>query len=187
MSTEREMLDRLNVRYGRTYSNGPYRGRQFIRAEQVPTVPGRDGSRIADFIAIDQWATTHADLTPEEQATLRWSARQSIHGHEVKVSRSDVLAELKHPEKAEAWARHCHYWWLVISEPKIAPLHELPEHWGVMVSHGTSLRVIRRATRTNPAPLPTSTIAGLTRAVMQTETREALRQHANSNLNGDTP
>jgi hypothetical protein len=175
--TERDMLDRLLVRYGRTYKNGSYRGRQFVRAEQVPTVPGRDGARIADFIALDQWATRHEDLTAVEQEDrVAWSARQSIHGHEVKVSRSDVLAELKHPEKAEAWARHCHYWWLVVSEPKLVSLQEIPGSWGVMTAHGPSVRVVRRARRVMPAPLPTSAVAALGRAVMQTEVRAALAE-----------
>ncbi len=35
--TERSMLDRLRVRYGRTYANGSYRGRQYVIAEKVPT------------------------------------------------------------------------------------------------------------------------------------------------------
>lgn len=172
MTTEREMLDRLMTRYGRTYRNGSYRGRQFIRAEQVPTMPGRDGARIADFLAIDTWGSR--DLTDaEKDAHLPWGARQSIHGHEVKVSRSDVLAELKHPDKAEAWSRHCHYWWLVISDRAIADPGELPPTWGLMVRHGATLRVIRAATRTTPQPLTVSALAGLTRAVMQTEVRAA--------------
>ncbi|QTV79467.1 beta/gamma crystallin family protein [Microbacterium sp. NIBRBAC000506063] len=41
--TERTMLDRLRARYGRTYQNGSYRGRQYVIAEKVATTPGAWG------------------------------------------------------------------------------------------------------------------------------------------------
>ncbi len=37
MTTERDMLDRLRVRYGKTDRNGSYTGRQYVIAEKVPT------------------------------------------------------------------------------------------------------------------------------------------------------
>lgn len=173
------MLDRLAKRYGKTFRNGGYVGRQYVRAEQVPTSPGRwGGHRIADFLAIDQWSVPFTELTTAEREVNTpygsgWGERQSIHGHEVKVSRSDLLTELKDPEKAEAWARHCHYWWLVVSDSSIVKLAEIPDSWGVMVPHGVSLRVLRKATRRAADPMGVPMVAALSRAVMQTELRHA--------------
>ena len=138
--TERTMLDRLRVRYGRTYKNGPYVGRQFVIAEHVATKPGAwGGDRIADAIVLDTWGVPHTELTESERLNARWGERQSIHGFEVKVSRSDWLTELRDPEKAEAWARYCHYFWLVAADRSIVR-DDLPDGWGLLVPHGTSLR-----------------------------------------------
>lgn len=60
------------------------------------------------------------------------SGRQMI-GHEIKVSRSDWVAELGRKNgKADAWADQCHQWWLVVSDPGIVRDGELPAGWGLM-------------------------------------------------------
>lgn len=60
------------------------------------------------------------------------SGRQLI-GHEIKVSRSDWVAELGRKNgKADAWADQCHQWWLVVSDPDIVRPGELPDNWGLM-------------------------------------------------------
>lgn len=60
------------------------------------------------------------------------SGRQLI-GHEIKVSRSDWVAELgRKTGKADAWADQCHQWWLVVSDPAIVHDGELPDGWGLM-------------------------------------------------------
>src|SRR5690554_3797567 len=91
--TERDMLDALTARYTHMVGNGD----RWIRAEHVRNGTGFYGYsddtykqyarcvgplRTADFIAIDGWE----------------SKKHVIHGHEVKVSRSDWLTELKDPE-----------------------------------------------------------------------------------------
>lgn len=168
--TERTMLDRLRVRYGRTFKNGDYIGRQYVIAEHVPTRPGAwGGDRIADAIVLDTWATTHADLTETERENrVLWGSRQSVHGFEVKVSRSDWLTELRDPEKAEAWARYCHYFWLVAASKDIVR-DDLPEGWGLLVPHGASLRVVRKPVRRDPEAMPLPVVVAVARAVQKTE------------------
>ena len=168
--TERTMLDRLRKRYTRTYKNGSYEGRQFIIAEKVATHPGgsHSSARIADAVVLDTWTTTYADLTESERERRMWSERQSIHGFEVKVSRSDWLTELADPTKADAWARHCHYFWLVASEKTIVR-GDLPDGWGLLVPHGVSLRVAVKPTRRDPEQMPLPMIVSLARAVQKTE------------------
>jgi hypothetical protein len=179
MTTEREMLDRLNVRYGIQFRNGSYIGRRYTRAEQVPTAPGRwGGHRSADFIAIDQHATAHKDLTPPEQEGYNWDGRQSIHVFEVKVSRSDLSHELQQPEKAEAWAQYAHYFWLVIPDVKLMAGFDIPDSWGVLVSHGPrTLRQVKKPTRRTPLLMPMPVVAGLVRAAAKTEVRLELEAY----------
>lgn len=175
--TERTMLDRLRVRYGRTYKNGPYVGRQFVVAEKVATTPGgsHDSARIADAIVLDTWKPSWHDLTEAERETRSWTDRVSVHGFEVKVSRSDWLTELADPTKAEAWARYCHYFWLVASDRAIVR-DDLPDGWGLLVPHGRSLRVASAPRRRDPSPMPHSAVVLLARAVQKTEVDMSLKK-----------
>lgn len=178
--TERSMLDRLRVRYGRTYMNGDYVGRQFVIAEHVPTRPGAwGGDRIADAIVLDTWAAKHQDLTEAERERRDWGGRQSVHGFEVKVSRGDWLTELRDPEKALAWSRYCHYFWLVAASRDIVR-DDLPEGWGLLVPHGTSLRVVQKPTRRDPEPMPLPVMVAVSRCVQKTEVSMALAKLAHN-------
>jgi hypothetical protein len=73
-----------------------------------------------------------------------------IVGHEVKVSRSDVLVELADPMKAEPWARYCSHWWLVVAHPSLVDGLAVPEAWGIMSP--PSGRRTRTMTVLRPAP-----------------------------------
>ncbi len=53
-------------------------------------------------------------------------------GHEIKVTRADLLAELAEPAKADPWMRYCDRWYLVIPTMELAEGLELPPAWGVM-------------------------------------------------------
>lgn len=170
MTTERDMLDRLRVRYGKTYRNGAYVGRQFVIAEKVPTTPGSwGGDRIADALVLDTWSAPHSELTETERDSARWGERQSVHGFEVKISRADWLAELRDPEKADAWGRYCHYFSLVAADRRIVR-DDLPNGWGLLIPHGTSLRLVVKPRRRDPRPMPTSIVVSIARAVQKTET-----------------
>lgn len=82
------------------------------------------------------------------------STGQRIDGHEIKVSRSDWLRELKDPGKAGPWFDRCHRWWLVVPSVAVARPEELPDGWGLMVpgSKGRRFRVVV------PAPLRQPTV-----------------------------
>jgi hypothetical protein len=169
LHTERQMLDHLHDRYSANYGNGE----RWIRAEHVRNGTGFMGwddaagkcvgpLRTADFVAIDGWE----------------SKGHVMHGHEVKVSRSDWLTELKDPDKAEAFRPFVDYWWLVVSSPLIVREGELPFGWGqITLTANGSLRVTKQALR-NPArrAMPWAMTVGLTRAVQKTATN---RERAN--------
>lgn len=50
-TTERDMLDRLNVRYGAYNGNGF----RYARAEHVRVTAGFDARRTCDYMALDLW------------------------------------------------------------------------------------------------------------------------------------
>lgn len=131
--TERDMLDRLNIYYGQRRSGN---GQRFVGCEHVRSHAGFDAIRTADYVAMDLWP----------------SKGLALHGHEVKVSRSDWLTELKHPEKADQFRRYMDYWWLVVSDPGIVR-GDLPLGWGLMVRRDDMVQIWTPAKR-NPAPLP---------------------------------
>lgn len=158
MTTEREMLDKLNVRYGKHNGNGI----RYTRAEHVKITPGFDSRRICDYIALDLWTGYGVN------------AGVKVHGHEVKVSRADWLSELKDPDKAETFARYCDYWWLVVSDKDIVKPGELPQGWGLMIAYGRSVRAaIQAERRTDVEPMPRGLQGTLTRAVTKTALRLA--------------
>jgi hypothetical protein len=77
-----------------------------------------------------------------------------LQGHEIKVSRSDWMTELRDASKAEAWWVHCHKWWVVAPSQDIVRPEELPHGWGLMVVNPKSrvrLTVVVES-RLNPAP-----------------------------------
>ena len=81
---------------------------------------------------------------------LTATARGQIIGHEIKVSRADVIAELADPGKSDAWSRYCTQWWLVIAGPSLIEGLDVPRGWGIMTP--PSGRSKRLMTVLRPAP-----------------------------------
>lgn len=156
--TERDVAEALHVRYGVTFGNG----RRYAVAEQVRSHAGFDARRTADFIAMDLWPSKGLEL----------------HGHEIKISRSDWLTELKHPEKSAEFIPYMNRWWLVVSDRAIVHDGELPAGWGLMAMSGAMLRVITKAPRKKAEPLTPSRLAALLRAVACTSVVLATRTPA---------
>lgn len=159
--TERDMLNLLLTRY-----NSERRGTladRYVRAEHVRSTQfiGRKFISVADFMAIDKYATT-----------------QALIGHEVKVSRADWLTELRDLSKAERIKEFCTHWYLVVSDASVIKDGELPPGWGLMVKAGTTLRVKIKAPLLTPQPLTLDFTAGLAAAIQRTAMREPLRRDA---------
>lgn len=78
----------------------------------------------------------------------------ALHGHEIKVSRSDLLVELGDPAKPEPWMQYCTYWWLVVSRPDLVNGLDIPAEWGIMAPPSgrrkRSMTVLRPAPKLNP-------------------------------------
>lgn len=152
-STERDMLDLLHKRYGFRYGNGF----RYAVAEHVRSHAGFDARRTADFVAMDLWPSKGLEF----------------HGHEVKVSRSDWLSELKEPEKAGEFIPYMDRWWLVVNDRAIVKAGELPKGWGLMAPRGNALAVFKPAPKLPAQVMPRTRIAALLRAVAKTAQTEA--------------
>jgi hypothetical protein len=100
----------------------------------APEIGSPDGKRRADLI----WMPTTT------------AGGNGLHGHEVKVTRTDLLVELAEPAKAEPWAQYCTRWWLVVAHPALVEGLEVPAPWGVMSP--PSGRRTRTMTVLKPAP-----------------------------------
>lgn len=135
----------LRKRYGAPAAgNGP----RYVYAAEVRNKAGFSASRSCDFIAMDTW----------ESGPVR------LIGHEVKVSRSDWVHELKQPEKAEAFIRHVAEWWLVVPDRRIVRDGELPQGWGLLAPRGDVLTAIVKPARKPQPALDPGLAAALLRA-----------------------
>lgn len=94
------------------------------------------------------------------KADLIWlgctaAAGSELVGHEIKVSRADILTELADLTKSDPWQRYCDRWWLVIPSPSLINDLVLPESWGVLTPPSgrrtRSMTVYRAAPALKPA------------------------------------
>ena len=156
MTTERDILNLLGRRYSVLSQGNSVR---YAYAEHVRSCASW-APRTADFVAMDMWPSQGLHL----------------HGHEVKVSRSDWLTELRDPAKAEEFKQYMDRWWLVISDRAMVKPGELPDDWGLMaLDKNGALRTVRVAPVLTPAPMPKGMLAALLRATARTAHREAAR------------
>lgn len=165
--SERNMLDLLLARYT-NIRTGSIADR-WVRAEHVrSTNISWRKTRVADFIAADNYGGDGV------------GSRLALHGHEIKVSRSDWLAELTDPSKADAWKRFVHHWWLVVPDAAIVQPGELPDDWGLLAvgGSGDKLRAKVAAPRLTPEPLPLDMSITLMAAAVRTAHREPLNRDA---------
>jgi hypothetical protein len=143
--TEGHMMTMLDARYSAV---NPANGPRYVTARHVRSHAGFDARRTADYVALDTW-----------------QSHLALHGHEIKVSRSDWLAELKKPEKAAEFTPYMHYWWIVAAYAGIVRDGELPDGWGLIVPRGGRLVATKRAVYSEADPMPLSRLAAFARAI----------------------
>ncbi len=102
--------------------------------EQVPDGTGSHQGRWIDIAVFQMWA----------------SKGLSRSAFEVKVSRSDFLNELSHPEKHQ-WCLDCFHQFWIVAPKDIVQIEELPARVGWMYPRGDKLCVARHAVP-NPTP-----------------------------------
>lgn len=113
---------------------------------EVSNDTGTNSRRYADAVAMSIWP----------------SRGYAIHGHEIKVSRSDFIAEMRDPAKADAVGEFCDFWWLV-TPPKLVAAEELPTTWGLMEMTGAGMRVKKQAPKRESSPPTRGFLASMIR------------------------
>lgn len=142
--TEGRITALLRRRYCVDKGNGP----AAVLLPQVRNRAGFDATRTADAIVMHLWP----------------SKGLAIEGFEIKCSRTDLLRELNDPTKAEAFARYCDRWWLVVAETVNFETTAIPRQWGIMTATADGVRVRRQAPpRPNPEQIPKSLLACILR------------------------
>jgi len=136
-----------------------YSGRNWAFVSQVPNGTGMNKSRTCDGMAMGLWPSKGLHL----------------HGFEIKVSRGDWLAEIQDPEKAVAFSRYCHFWWIVVPSGIIKPV-EVAADWGVQEVTKAGLRVKKAATLRSPELIGVDFLAGLFRACSRESSEAEIKQ-----------
>jgi len=135
--------------------------------DQVTQVLLRDGRLVWTKLNLRAW------LAPQGETPGRWKMCQpdvfSIRNssvqaylepivHEIKVSRADLLGDLKRPDKRAAYLDLGGQCWYVLgcdrSGHPIAQANEIPLACGVMVFQGNQLEVLRTAPKRSAPELP---------------------------------
>lgn len=86
--------------------------------------------------------------------SIAGAKENTLIGHEIKVTRSDVMAELADPTKADPWLRYCTRWYLVVADPALIEGLTIPDLWGVMAPPSgrrtRSMTILREAPKLTP-------------------------------------
>ena len=119
------------------------------------------------------WAMVMPDVYSIRHTTVEDYVEPAV--HEIKVQRSDLLADLRRPAKGEAYRWLSGECWYVIREG-IAQPQEIPEVYGVMLAlAGGGLEVARPAPR-RAMRLPFAVWMALARATAEPHGDDAARQ-----------
>jgi len=137
-----------------------HEGDGWIVFQELGDRPGNMADRHADSVALGVWR----------------SKRYEAHLYEFKVSREDVKRELRDPRKVDGVGKYCHYWWLVIDDPK--RIHDLviPDVWGILVvkvekvagKEHTRLTQLRKAPKLTPKPFSPEFVVSAIRNIRRT-------------------
>jgi len=97
-------------------------------------LPGEDGKTL--------WVNAMPDVYSIRHSTVEDYLEPAI--HEIKVSRADLLGELRRPAKSAAYRALCGQCWFVI-KAGIAEPDEIPPEYGVLIGHPSHLELARPA------------------------------------------
>lgn len=131
---------------------------------------GSDGIRTVDGLAMGLWGSRGIDLM----------------GFEIKVSRSDFLSELKQPDKSDAIAKFCDYWFIVAPKGMVK-IEELPITWGLIEPYGSGLRIKKQGVKLESKPMTRNFLASIFRSlttgvVLKSEVQAMVREQVKEKI-----
>lgn len=158
VATARELRNRVAAKFGKRSEALSYP--EHITLYEVPflgrvrpgyELSGRQSRQRYDVLAIGIWP----------------SSAGLVHGFELKVSRADLLHELKDLSKSEHAATNVDRFWLVLGDKSLIREGDpIPESWGIMVPYGRGLTKLKDAAE-QPGLMSRSLVAGIaTRALV---------------------
>lgn len=106
------------------------------------------------------WVNAMPDVFSIRHSTVEDYLEPAI--HEIKVSRADLLGELRKPAKSAAYRALCGQCWFVL-KAGIAEIEEVPAEYGVLFAHAERLELARPAPK-RPHRLDFATWMALARA-----------------------
>lgn len=118
---------------------------------------------LVDDTGATQWVMAMPDVFSIRHTTVEDYVEPVA--HEIKVSRADLLSDLRKPAKGLAYAALASQCWYVVREG-IAKVDEVPESFGLMEARAGGLEVLRPAPR-RPMRLAFGTWMTLARAVAE--------------------
>lgn len=124
-----------------------YPAPEYAFLKEVANGTGAHGNRYADALVMSLFPSRGLYLT----------------GFEIKTSRKDWLNELKNPQKADAIAKFCDYWFLVVGSNSIVKEGELPLTWGLIEPCKDKLRVTKQPVKLEAEPLDRRFLAAIMR------------------------
>lgn len=128
-----------------------------------------------------RWCVCMPDVFPIGNSSVQAYMERIV--HEIKVSRADVLGDLKNKDKRNAYLNLVSQYWYVLrcnarGKP-IAEADEIPIECGVIVYSNVKLEVVRSAPKRPAAQLPFSVWMALAKATpTRFEQDENTRQSA---------
>ena len=112
----------------------------------------------------NQTGYTRTIRTCDAVAMSLWPSRGlTFEGIEIKVSRSDWLAEKKDIEKSAEFFKFCDRWWLAVGDEDIVKPGELPANWGLLVPRGDKMICRKEAPLLAPEAPSLALLAGVMR------------------------
>lgn len=99
---------------------------------------------LVDAAAATRWVVAMPDVFSIRHTTVE-NYLEPV-AHEVKVSRADLLSDLRKPAKGQAYAALASQCWYVVREG-IGSLDDVPKEFGLMQAAGAGLEVLRPAPR----------------------------------------
>lgn len=143
-------MAKLTAKDVRSLLRKRYADHQWFLAFEVRDATGfqKSSNSYADAIAMNTWP----------------SKGFVIHGHEIKVSRSDWQKELDQPYKADPFLKLVDFWWLV-APAGVAHLSEIPPTWGFLRAEANRIVTARDAPRLSQGPeaLPREFVSSIVR------------------------
>lgn len=136
---------------------------------------------VVDALQADdrRWALAMPDLFSIRHTSVEDYAQPIV--HEIKVSRADLLSDLRRPAKGQAYLALAGQCWYVLREG-IAQAQEIPEAFGVMFAAADGALEVARPAPRRPMRLPFATWMALARA----NAEPALDEDAQAGLRDET-